>query len=179
MPKSSMATFIPLSRNLESFFEFLFEFLINILSVSSISSSSFSIFVLSRIDTIVLPTVIDTLAVIKGYYESVIAIDTILDDTNGFIVIADSISKNRIQSRTINSMKLYPRVTKVTKYRDREFKKAYFGGIGLVGNEKSLGLKVKFAVLYNPNTLVVTSYDIIRGDFSAGIYWKINFKLFK
>ncbi|MCP4974265.1 MAG: hypothetical protein GY914_11445, partial [Prochlorococcus sp.] len=64
-----------------------------------------------RVDTVVVPTVIDTLEVIKGYYESVIAIDTILDDTNGFIVIADSISKNRIQSRTINSMKLYPRVT--------------------------------------------------------------------
>ncbi|MCP4973775.1 MAG: hypothetical protein GY914_08910, partial [Prochlorococcus sp.] len=89
-----------------------------------------------RIDTVLMPTVIDTLEVIKSYYESVIAIDTILNDTNGFIVIADSISKNRIQSRTINSMKLYPRVTKVTKYRAREFKRAYFGGIGLVGNEK-------------------------------------------
>lgn len=132
-----------------------------------------------RVDTVMLPTVIDTPSVIKGYYQSVIAIDTILNDTNGFIVIADSISKNRIQRRTINSMKLYPRVTKVTKYRDREFKRGYFGGIGLVGSERSLGLKVKFAILYNPNTLVVTSYDIIRGDFSAGIYWKINFKLFK
>jgi len=132
-----------------------------------------------RIDTIVLPTVIDTLEVIKGYYESVIAIDTILNDTNGFIVIADSISKNRIQGRTINSMKLYPRVTKVTKYRDREFKKSYFGGVGIVGNERSLGLKVELGVLYNPNTLFTASYDIIRGDFSTGIYWKLNFKLFK
>jgi len=132
-----------------------------------------------RIDTVLIPTVIDTLEVIKSYYESVIAIDTILNDTNGFIVIADSISKNRIQSRTINSMKLYPRVTKVTKYRAREFKRAYFGGMGLVGSEKSLGLNIQLAVLYNPNTLLVTSYDIIRGDFSAGIYWKINFKLFK
>jgi hypothetical protein len=131
-----------------------------------------------RIDTIVLPTVIDTLEVIKGYYESVIAIDTILNDTNGFIVIADSISRNRIQSRTINSMKLYPRVTTVTKYKARGFRKEYFGGVGIVGNELSLGLNVSAGIQYNPHTLFIASYDVIRKDFAIGVYWKINFNLF-
>ena len=132
-----------------------------------------------RIDTVLLPSVIDTQAVIMGYYSSVYAVDTILNDTNGFIVIEDSISMNRIQKRAITSMKLYPRVTKVTKYKEKKFKRSFFGGVGVAGNEQSLGLNVQLGVLYNPDLLLVTAYDVIRKDFSVGVYWRINFKLFK
>ncbi len=132
-----------------------------------------------KVDTIRVPLYIDTNAVIADYYSSVYAVDTILNDTNGFIVVEDSISMNRIQRRSISSMKLYPKVTKVTKYKEKKFRRSYFGGIGVVGNERSLGLNIQLGVLYNPDLLVVTAYDVIRKDFSVGLYWRIHFKLFK
>jgi hypothetical protein len=138
---------------------------------------------------VVIPAVIDTMALLKDYYSKVLYKDTlILPDSLGTVSILDTITQNKILGRTFNAsvkqrtiketmiVKELPK-TKVFYGLEGGFNKADFVssvGAGVLINTKKdkiyqLGLGVN-----NQTT------DGINGGFTpyirGGVYWKIKFK---
>ena len=138
---------------------------------------------------VVIPAVIDTMALLKDYYSKVLYKDTlILPDSLGIVALNDTISQNKILGRTFNAsvkqrtiketmiVKELPK-TKVFYGLEGGFNKADFVssvGAGVLINTKKdkiyqLGLGVN-----NQTT------DGTNGGFTpyvrGGVYWKIKFK---
>jgi hypothetical protein len=138
---------------------------------------------------VVIPAVIDTMALLKDYYSKVLYKDTlVLPDSLGTVSLLDTISQNKILGRTFNAsvkqrtiketmiVKELPK-TKVFYGLEGGFNKADFVssvGAGILINTKKdkifqLGLGVN-----NKTT------DGTNGGFSpyvkGGVYWKIKFK---
>jgi hypothetical protein len=138
---------------------------------------------------VIIPAVIDTMALLKDYYSKVLYKDTlILPDSLGTVSILDTISQNKILGRTFNAsvkqrtiketmiVKELPK-TKVFYGLEGGFNKADFVssvGMGVLINTKKdkilqLGLGVN-----NRTT------DGTNGGFSpyvrGGVYWKIKLK---
>ena len=138
---------------------------------------------------VVIPAVIDTMALLKDYYSKVLYKDTlILPDSLGIVALNDTISQNKILGRTFNAsvkqrtiketmiVKELPK-TKVFYGLEGGFNKADFVssvGAGVLINTKKdkiyqLGLGVN-----NQTT------DGTNGGFTpyvrGGVYWKIKLK---
>jgi hypothetical protein len=138
---------------------------------------------------VIIPVVIDTMALLKDYYSKVLYKDTlILPDSLGIVALNDTISQNKILGRTFNAsvkqrtiketmiVKELPK-TKVFYGLEGGFNKADFVssvGAGVLINTKKdkiyqLGLGVN-----NQTT------DGTNGGFTpyvrGGVYWKIKLK---
>ena len=138
---------------------------------------------------VVIPAVIDTMALLKDYYSKVLYKDTlVLPDSLGIVALNDTISQNKILGRTFNAsvkqrtiketmiVKELPK-TKVFYGLEGGFNKADFVssvGAGILINTKKdkifqLGLGVN-----NKTT------DGTNGGFTpyvrGGVYWKIKIK---
>ena len=138
---------------------------------------------------VIIPAVIDTMALLKDYYSKVLYKDTlVLPDSLGIVALNDTISQNKILGRTFNAsvkqrtiketmiVKELPK-TKVFYGLEGGFNKADFVssvGAGILINTKKdkiyqLGLGVN-----NQTT------DGVNGGFSpylrGGVYWKIKLK---
>ena len=138
---------------------------------------------------VIIPAVIDTMALLKDYYSKVLYKDTlILPDSLGTVSILDTITQNKILGRTFNAsvkqrtiketmiVKELPK-TKVFYGLEGGFNKADFVshvGAGVLINTKkdkiyNLGLGVS-----NQTT------DGVNGGFTpyikGGVYWKIKLK---
>lgn len=122
-----------------------------------------------------IPANVDTGAILKDYYARVFYKDTFkLKDTLGFIVINDTISKNRVQNRKFYSSINIPTVKE--KIYLKEISNDWFIGpfLGL-GNPSSLGgeihLKSKKDLLLGAGLGVNTNLSpLIR----LSVGWKIN-----
>jgi hypothetical protein len=138
---------------------------------------------------VIIPAVIDTMALLKDYYSKVLYKDTlILPDSLGTVSVIDTITQNKILGRTFNAnvkqrtiketmiVKELPK-TKIFYGLEGGFNKADFVssvGAGVLINTKKdkiyqLGLGV------NNQTI-----DGVNGSFSpyirGGVYWKIKLK---
>ena len=138
---------------------------------------------------VIIPAVIDTMALLKDYYSKVLYKDTlILPDSLGTVSVIDTITQNKILGRTFNAnvkqrtiketmiVKELPK-TKIFYGLEGGFNKADFVssvGAGVLINTKKdkiyqLGLGVN-----NQTT------DGINGGFTpyvrGGVYWKIKLK---
>jgi len=138
---------------------------------------------------VIIPAVIDTMALLKDYYSKVLYKDTlVLPDSLGIVALNDTISQNKILGRTFNAnvkqrtiketmiVKELPK-TKVFYGLEGGFNKADFVssvGAGVLINTKKdkiyqLGLGVNNQTTDGTNG-GFTPY--IRG----GVYWKIKLK---
>jgi hypothetical protein len=138
---------------------------------------------------VIIPTIIDTVALLKDYYSKVLYKDTlILPDSLGTVSVIDTISQNKILGRTFNAnvkqrtiketmiVKELPK-TKVFYGLEGGFNKADFVssvGAGVLINTKKDKI-YQLGVGVNNQTI-----DGTNGSFSpyirGGVYWKIKFK---
>jgi len=90
----------------------------------------------TKIDIDTFYTPIDTNEILKDYYSKYAYQDTIKIDTFGNIVISDTITKNYIIARKIQSNLEIPKITieKTTYLNNREL----YAGIGLVGGTNQI-----------------------------------------
>jgi hypothetical protein len=132
---------------------------------------------------VIIPAVIDTLALLKDYYSKVLYKDTlVLPDSLGIVALNDTISQNKILGRTFNAsvkQRTIKETTIVKEFYGLEggFNKADFVssvGAGVLINTKKdkiyqLGLGVT-----NQTT------DGTNGGFTpyvrGGVYWKLKLK---
>jgi hypothetical protein len=138
---------------------------------------------------VIIPAIIDTVALLKDYYSKVLYKDTlVLPDSLGTVSVIDTISQNKILGRTFNAnvkqrtiketmiVKELPK-TKVFYGLEGGFNKADFVssvGAGVLINTKKDKI-YQLGVGVNNQTI-----DGTNGSFSpyirGGVYWKIKFK---
>ena len=138
---------------------------------------------------VIIPAIIDTLALLKDYYSKVLYKDTlVLPDSLGTVSVIDTISQNKILGRTFNASVKQRTIKETTIVKELPKTKIFYGleggfnkadfvssvGAGILINTKKdkiyqLGLGV------NNQTI-----DGINGSFSpyirGGVYWKIKVK---
>ena len=87
-------------------------------------------------DTIVINTPIDTLEVLKEYYAKNVYVDKIILDSLGIVTITDTISQNKIFSRSIVSDILIPTTTITSDIyiNNREF----YWGLNVAGRSSQI-----------------------------------------
>jgi len=138
---------------------------------------------------VIIPAVIDTMALLKDYYSKVLYKDTlVLPDSLGIVALNDTISQNKILGRTFNASVKQRTIKETTIVKELPKTKIFYGleggfnkadfvssvGAGVLINTKKdkiyqLGLGVN-----NKTT------DGTTGAFSpyirGGVYWKIKLK---
>lgn len=122
-----------------------------------------------------IPSVVDTGAILKDYYSRVFYKDTFkLKDTLGYMVINDTISKNRIVSRKVNSFINVPTI-KETLYLKEIANNWFIGPSIQLGLPLSLGadlhLKNKKDVMFGLGAGIYSNTSpYLRGSIS----WKLK-----
>ena len=138
---------------------------------------------------VVIPAVIDTMALLKDYYSKVLYKDTlVLPDSLGTVSILDTISQNKILGRTFNAS-VKQRTIKETMIVKELPKTKVFYGLEGGFNKADFVSSVGAGVLINTKKdkiyqlgLGVTNQttDGTNGGFTpyvrGGVYWKIKLK---
>lgn len=123
--------------------------------------------------TIEIPKDIDSLKVATSYFTTWMVKDTILNDSNGFIVITDLVKQNRIQKRLVYPKIIRPHMKIVTETIKIpcEYKNKLKVGFGLSYNPKGdLGLSAKVLYETKRNKTVGLSYDIVNKTYEGSLY---------
>jgi hypothetical protein len=138
---------------------------------------------------VIIPAVIDTLALLKDYYSKVLYKDVlVLPDSLGTVDVTDTISQNKILGRTFNANVKQRVIKETTIVKELPKTKVFFGveggfnkpdfvshvGMGLLLNTK----KDK---IYNLGVGVTNqTTDGTNGGFTpyikGGVYWKIRLR---
>ena len=143
-------------------------------------------------DTIIyVPTLVhvDTLEILKEFYSKNLYVDTIkLNNSQGFVYITDSISKNNIVSRTWNAT-IKPKIVREPASESPKVRNQVYVGLNGAWSEKdwvnSLGTSVLFKTkddkIFQVGVGVANrTFDGYSGGFipyiNGGVYWKIKFK---
>jgi len=132
----------------------------------------------TRIETIhdTIPSSIDTVAILKDYYAKYFYTDTIQIDTLGSIVINDTITRNLISMRDVQSNIFIPTTTITnTIYL---YKREFFGGIS-VGATNQAVQNINGELLYINKKRQAYGFGIglnpdFQPIFTGRIYWKIG-----
>jgi len=126
------------------------------------------------IDTFQAP--IDTMSILRDYYAKYFYTDTIKVDSLGFIVINDTVTRNLISKRDVQSNIFIPTTTITnTVYL---YKKEFFGGIS-VGATNQAVQNINGELLYINKKRNAYGFGIgLNPDFqpvyTARMYWKIG-----
>ena len=132
----------------------------------------------TRIETIhdTIPSSIDTVAILKDYYAKYFYTDTIQIDTLGSIVINDTITRNLISMRDVQSNIFIPTTTITnTIYL---YKREFYGGIS-VGATNQAVQNINGELLYINKKRDAYGFGIglnpdFQPIFTGRIYWKIG-----
>ena len=126
------------------------------------------------IDTFSAP--IDTVSVLKDYYAKYFYTDTIQIDTLGSIVINDTITRNLISMRDVQSNIFIPTTTITnTVYL---YKREFFGGVSVGGNQQMIQ-NINAELLYVNKKRQAYGFGVgVNNEFqpiyTGRLYWKIG-----
>ena len=127
-----------------------------------------------NIDTFQAP--IDTMSILRDYYAKYFYTDTIKVDSLGFIVINDTVTRNLISKRDVQSNIFIPTTTiNNTIYR---YKREFYGGVS-VGATNQAVQNINGELLYINKKRNAYGFGIgLNPDFqpvyTARMYWKIG-----
>jgi len=138
---------------------------------------------------VVIPAVIDTMALLKDYYSKVLYKDTlVLPDSLGIVALNDTITQNKILGRTFNASVKQRTIKETTIVKELPKTKLFYGLEGGF-NKADFVSSVGAGVLINTKKdkiyqlgLGVTNQttDGVNGGFTpyvrGGVYWKLKLK---
>jgi len=138
---------------------------------------------------VIIPTVIDTMALLKDYYSKVLYKDTlVLPDSLGIVALNDTITQNKILGRTFNASVKQRTIKETTIVKELPKTKLFYGLEGGF-NKADFVSSVGAGVLINTKKdkiyqlgLGVTNQttDGVNGGFTpyvrGGVYWKLKLK---
>jgi hypothetical protein len=138
---------------------------------------------------VIIPTVIDTMALLKDYYSKVLYKDTlVLPDSLGIVALNDTITQNKILGRTFNASVKQRTIKETTIVKELPKTKLFYGLEGGF-NKADFVSSVGAGVLINTKKdkiyqlgLGVTNQttDGTNGGFTpyvrGGVYWKLKLK---
>jgi len=120
---------------------------------------------------------VDTLQILTDYFAINFYRDTIISDSNAFIVVFDSIYQNSIKSRHIEAKvyktTIYETITK-TELEKRINK--IFVGFGVGKNVNRFGLNTGLLLATKKENIYGVQYDPFNKDITFSIYWKLRIK---
>ena len=125
-----------------------------------------TIYLDSIIRQIIIKEKLDTIIIFREHFTLNTYKDTILNDSNGFIVISDTIYRNKIKSR-LTSIKLYPQRIKPTLLTK------YYIGVGINGGRDRMGLSANVGILTKKDYIYTLKYDLINKEISFNLYLKL------
>jgi len=138
---------------------------------------------------VIIPTIIDTAALLKDYYSKVLYKDVlVLPDSLGTVAVTDTISQNRILGRTFNASVTQRTIKETTIVKEPAKTQLYYGlnaGFNKEDYVSAIGagviLKTKKDKIYQLGLGVTNqTTDGTNGGFTpyvrGGVYWKIKFK---
>lgn len=105
----------------------------------------------------------DTVFVYNDYFSRYFYNDVLMNDSNGFISVADTIYMNKIISRT-PTIRLYSHPVKQRAH--------LFAGFGVSGIE-TMGVSGNIGLLTKRKNLYTIGYDPIKKDVSLRVYWRL------
>ncbi len=120
-------------------------------------------------DTVHIPANIDSLAIVRDFFAKRHYLDTIANDTNAFIVISDTLFKNRLLSRSVqkrfftHSYKVYPPI-----------KAHFYAGIAIGGNGSRFGFAPSLIYQDKHARLWGVNYDIFQKQIFVSAYFRIK-----
>ena len=120
---------------------------------------------------------IDTSQIISDYFARNLYIDTIQNDTNAFIVLTDTISRNRVIYR-YPQITLFPHHITETKLINvmPKLKGKVLLGVQLGRNPEQFSFSPSLMYQTKKETAISFSYDILNKDFFFSFYWPLRFK---
>jgi len=134
--------------------------------------------IVTQVDSILVNTPIDTLEVLKDYYAKNVFVDKIELDSLGFVTITDTIWKNTLFNRLVESEIIIPTttVTQTEYINSREF----YIGFGLNGTSKQFNY-VGGSILYRTRKkqafgLGIGLNDQFQPIISTQFLWKLGKK---
>ena len=134
--------------------------------------------IVTQVDSILVNTPIDTLEVLKDYYAKNVFVDKIELDSLGFVTITDTIWKNTLFNRLVESEIIIPTttVTQTEYINPREF----YVGFGLNGTTKQFNY-VGGSILYRTRKkqafgLGIGLNDQFQPIISTQFLWKLEKK---
>jgi hypothetical protein len=134
--------------------------------------------IVTQVDSILVNTPIDTLEVLKDYYAKNVFVDKIELDSLGFVTITDTILKNTLINRLVESEIIIPTttVTQTEYINPREF----YIGFGLNGTSKQFNY-VGGSILYRTRKkqafgLGIGLNDQFQPIISTQFLWKLGKK---
>jgi len=137
--------------------------------------------IVTQVDSILVNTPIDTLEVLKDYYAKNVFVDKIELDSLGFVTITDTIWKNTLFNRLVESEIIIPTttVTQTEYINPREF----YVGFGLNGTSKQFNY-VGGSILYRTRKkqafgLGIGLNDQFQPIISTQFLWKLGKKWVK
>ena len=138
---------------------------------------------------VVIPAVVDTMALLKDYYSKVLYKDTlVLPDSLGTVSLLDTISQNKIFGRTFNASVKQRTIKETMIVKELPKTQVYYGLTGgfnkadVVSNVGAgLLIKTKKDKIYNlgvgvSNRVTDGTNGTLSPYIGAGVYWKIKFK---
>jgi hypothetical protein len=141
------------------------------------------------IKEIVIPTIIDTQALLKDFFAKNIYKDTLqLPDSLGTIAMIDTITQNKILGRTFNASVKQRTIKETMIVKELPKTQVYYGLTGgfnkadVVSNVGAgLLIKTKKDKIYNlgigvANRVIDGTNGTLSPYIGAGVYWKIKFK---
>ena len=134
--------------------------------------------IVTQVDSILVNTPIDTLEVLKDYYAKNVFVDKIELDSLGFVTITDTIWKNTLFNRLVESELIIPTttVTQTEYINPREF----YVGFGLNGTSKQFNY-IGGSILYRTKKkqafgLGIGLNDQFQPILSTQFLWKLGKK---
>lgn len=129
------------------------------------------------------PADVDTTAILKDYFAKIPYTDIVALDTIGTIQINDTISKNRIISRSFVFDYKIPIIRETLIVKEKPVNQLYFGG-GInfdqtdFLNSTNVGLlfKSKKDKIFLINIGMSLNGNTVKSYIGGGLYWKIRFK---
>jgi hypothetical protein len=138
---------------------------------------------------VIIPTVIDTAALLKDYYSKVLYKDVlVLPDSLGTVSVTDTISQNKILGRTFNANVKQRTIKETMIVKELPKTQVYYGLTGgfnkadVVSNVGAgLLIKTKKDKIYNlgvgvSNRVTDGTNGTLSPYIGGGVYWKIKFK---
>ena len=139
---------------------------------------------------VIIPAIIDTLALLKDYYSKVLYKDTlVLPDSLGTVDVTDTISQNKIFGRTFNANIKQRIIKETTIVKELPKTQVYYGitgGFNKVDVVSNLGagvlIKTKGDKIYQLGIGVANKVGtdgtngVLSPFIGGGVFWKIKFK---
>ncbi|MDL2262495.1 hypothetical protein LJC11_03215 [Bacteroidales bacterium OttesenSCG-928-I21] len=119
------------------------------------------------------PAVVDTARIINDYFAKLTIVDTLVNDTTALIVVRDSLTENRLISRTWEYKNRLPLEIINTTVNQQDSKLKFGIGLAIGGNRQKFELAPGLMVSKNKNAFTL-SYDLYCKSVRVGYYYCFN-----